>query len=331
QSSKGASVEKVYVLPSIGNGGRMIDVDKKDQSFMINSVFLNKNDTLRLSTIRSNGSMVKSNMSINVERNRFKKPFSGKIPDFIDIKNQAIQSEKVYIPQSFMTDDIQALDEVVIRAKKREQEELEDKFVPIRFKRHTKKITEKDARMYPNILDYLRTQGYMVSYNAGGVSIIQPWSRSSPEIYVNDVLLSSFDVLANLESTDVNRILIDKRGVITALRGNGTILIYTRIKPLGGYSKRKESKQIIKKALDNGFEPIKEFYNPRYPSYTDKLFKQYGTIHWLPDLYIDQGSGATTFKIPDLPVKDMKFFVEGMGSDGSLISKEITINNTDPK
>ncbi|MCK8523350.1 hypothetical protein M0D21_17345, partial [Aquimarina sp. D1M17] len=313
----------------IGNGGRMIDVDKKDQSFMINSVFLNKNDTLRLSTIRSNGSMARSNMHINIQKNSIKKPFNSDIPDLIINENRSTRLKQVEIPQSFMTDDIQALDEVVIKTEKEKEEILDDVFVPVRFKQHAKKITEKEARNYLSILDYIRSQGYIVTKTSDSYRIIQQVSKAPPEIYVNDILISDYDILGNLESIDVNRILIDNRGVVTGLRGNGTILIYTRVKPLSGYAKKKESKHIIKKIVDNGFEPVKEFYNPKYPDFTGELFKRYGTIHWLPDLYINQGSGATTFKVPDLPIKDIKFFIEGMGSDGSLISNEVTLKNID--
>ncbi|MCK8524440.1 hypothetical protein M0D21_22900, partial [Aquimarina sp. D1M17] len=83
QSSKGASVEKVYMFPSGSNAGKLIDVDKANQSFVINTMFLNKNDRLRFSTIRSNGSMARSNMHINIQKNSIKKPFNSDIPDLI--------------------------------------------------------------------------------------------------------------------------------------------------------------------------------------------------------------------------------------------------------
>ncbi|MCK8524441.1 hypothetical protein M0D21_22905, partial [Aquimarina sp. D1M17] len=285
----------------------------------------------------------RSNMHINIQKNSIKKPFNSDIPDLIINENRSTRLKQVDIPQSFITDDIQALDVVVIKTEK-EQHPLEDSFIPERFKRHTKKITLEDTRKYPNILDYIAANGFRIIYGTGfeafggggspRVDIVPILKTSAgglqgPEVYVDDFRLSDYELLFNLQSADIDRILIDKRGDISGLRSSGTILIYTRKLPLYGFRGDKNSKYILEHAVDSGFETTKEFYNPKYPDFASRLFKQYGTIHWLPDLYIDQGSGAATFKIPDLPVKDMKFFVEGMGSDGSLISKEVTLKNID--
>ncbi|HAF77144.1 MAG TPA: hypothetical protein DCG42_07455, partial [Maribacter sp.] len=72
------------------------------------------------------------------------------------------------------------------------------------------------------------------------------------------------------------------------------------------------------------FEPVKKFYTPKYTSYLSNEFENFGTIHWVPELQTDE-NGIATFKILNTFQSNVSFFIEGMGSEGQLISAEQTL------
>ncbi|MCK8524432.1 hypothetical protein M0D21_22860 [Aquimarina sp. D1M17] len=333
-STRGASVEKVYLFPSDGNKGKVIDIDRSNNSFVINTLFLKKDDRLRFSTIRSNGSMSRANMNVKVQTNRFKRTFDKELPDMLD-RSRLKQLLPVKVPENFYVDDIEELDEVVIKGDK--LEELEEAFIPERFKDKTKKITLEDTRMYPNILDYIATQGYRIKYgyfqNLPKTVMIVPINPTSsflpPEVYIDDLRIDNLELLFNLRSEEISQILVDKTGSVAGQKGSGSIFIYTRKVPLQGYKDTKQHPFITEHIIDKGFEPVKEVYTPAYIDYYNTFFEDYGAIHWLPNIKIDSKTDAITFKIPNTPFESLKFFVEGMGSDGSLISKEVIVKNID--
>ena len=67
-----------------------------------------------------------------------------------------------------------------------------------------------------------------------------------------------------------------------------------------------------------GFHVAKEYYNPEYISNTNKLFKDYGAVYWMPNISLSKT--FTTLKIPLLKQKEVKIFIEGITSDGSILS-----------
>ncbi len=339
QSSRGSNVEKVYLFPSGSNQGKIIDLNQADNSFVVNTLFLKKDDRLRFSSIRSNGSMARSNMYLKVQTNRFKKPFEVELPEVIDMSESGILSQ-VEVPESFFANNVEQLEQVVLTGEKKEA--LEDAFIPERFKRHTKKISLEDTRKYPNILDYIATQGFRVKYGTGGASVVdgqikedgrvqilpinaRTLNGSRTELYIDDIRMPDYEALFNLQSADIDRILADKNGSISGLNGTGTILIYTRKIPLQGYKNSNPSPFITEHIINKGFEAIKEVYTPAFVDYYIPAFKSYGAIHWLPDIKVDSSTGSSTFKIPNTPFENIKFFIEGAGSDGSLISKVETV------
>ena len=74
----------------------------------------------------------------------------------------------------------------------------------------------------------------------------------------------------------------------------------------------------------NGFSENKSFYAPRYRSYNDEFFKNYGAISWIP--YLDlQPDGSTQFSIMNLLQPEVNVYVEGMNAGGILFSEVLTV------
>ncbi|RKM90925.1 hypothetical protein D7033_22350, partial [Aquimarina sp. AD10] len=231
-------------------------------------------------------------------------------------------------------DDVEKLEKVIVKGAKK-KEEFNDAFISDNVKRNARKISKQDTQDFPNILDYIATKGFRVKYgyhiNTTEYVTILPingvtFNGSGVAVYVDDFRLSNFNLLLDMQTADIDQILVDKRGSITGLNGAGTILIYTRKVPLEGFGKQKESSYITEYSLDKGFESIKEFYTPKYLNYSSPGFKNYGTIHWEAQLQPDK-NGSALFKIPDTGLEGVTFYIEGMGSDGTLISKIQTIQN----
>ena len=61
--------------------------------------------------------------------------------------------------------------------------------------------------------------------------------------------------------------------------------------------------------LPYGFINEKEYYNTKYPSYTNKTFKHFGAIHWKSNIEIPANS-SVSFKIPKNQQKKAKIFIE---------------------
>ncbi|WP_281988281.1 hypothetical protein, partial [Aquimarina aggregata] len=334
QNTRVSKIDKVYLFPFENNPGSVIDLDPKDNSFVVNTLFLKKNEKLRFSTIRSNGSMARTNMYLKVQTNRFKKPFETNLLD-TSIKKRLSMPDLTEIVDSFYNDDVEKLEKVIVKGAKK-KEEFNDAFISDNVKRNARKISKQDTQDFPNILDYIATTGFRVKYgywkNSDKQVEILPINSvtlngSSVAVYIDDFKVSNHDLLLNLQTVDIDQILVDKYGSITGLNGSGTILIYTRKVPLEGFGKQKESSYITEYSLDKGFEPIKEFYTPKYLNYSSPGFKNYGTIHWEAQLQPDK-NGSALFKIPDTGLEGVTFYIEGMGSDGTLISKIQTLKSS---
>ena len=121
----------------------------------------------------------------------------------------------------------------------------------------------------------------------------------------------------------VDEIYLNRHGFGMGSDGaNGTIRIYTKkvLNP-GASAIRVKSQQFL---ITNGFQAPKSFKNPGYSDYNSPGFYNYGTIYWLPEVETDE-DGAFRFSIPNYSQQSVKIKIEGIGTNGELISEEKTI------
>ncbi|QXP72663.1 hypothetical protein H0I31_02895 [Tenacibaculum sp. AHE15PA] len=76
--------------------------------------------------------------------------------------------------------------------------------------------------------------------------------------------------------------------------------------------------------LPYGFSNDKEYYNPKYPSYSNKTYQHFGAVYWKSNIKIPANS-SISFKIPKNQQKKIKMFIEGMSEKGKVISEEIIL------
>ncbi|MFP2997179.1 hypothetical protein ABN763_14780 [Spongiivirga sp. MCCC 1A20706] len=73
--------------------------------------------------------------------------------------------------------------------------------------------------------------------------------------------------------------------------------------------------------LKDGFKKPDQYYNPRYNSFNTDAFKTYGALHWEGQLTVDE-EGTSYIDIPNFNQKNIKVFLEGISSNGTLFSQE---------
>lgn len=192
-------------------------------------------------------------------------------------------------------------------------------------------ITDDIASRYLFITDYIAAHGFKVLQGGYGSLVIANRNPSSilsdadpiPQIYFNGMRLGTdTSPLVYLKTSEVESIIISTSGVGYGMSGNnGVIEITTRKGGSGNISSRETIKEII---TNNGFSLNKEFYAPKYSSYTGGTFKEFGVIDWISDISLEN-NGTANFKILNTMQTQISLFIEGITVDGNLISEEIKI------
>jgi hypothetical protein len=148
--------------------------------------------------------------------------------------------------------------------------------------------------------------------------------RSSPVVYLDNVLLLTFDELWDLQMEDIDEIYINAQAIVPSVTNNiGIIKIYRKklkssdIKPT-----KDESKELT---IENGFAEILPFKNAEYNNNGGDGFDNFGLIHWIPTV-LSEVNGSFKFQFPSGNEKNIKLLIEGFTSDGKLISEIITLS-----
>ena len=190
------------------------------------------------------------------------------------------------------------------------------------------KINENAAGTFRDVLGFIRSHGYNVSVEGVNVIISGQYTNSfnadrSPVVYLDDVPLSDFSLLLNYNLDSVDEIYINKMGYGSGINGaNGTIRIYTKTESSGrGIGLKIKSKPFVVK---DGFQPFAAYENPKYDNIKDISFLKFGSIHWKPNVETD-ANGRFQFSIPNMYQNTVKVIIEGISSDGKLISETKTL------
>ncbi|WP_394749784.1 hypothetical protein [Spongiimicrobium salis] len=245
-------------------------------------------------------------------------------------------------------DNTISLDEVTLVEKKKKNELSQTNvFIPKFLKNKVTEVTPEIAWNYPFFTDIIRTKGYQVreeltlTRDPRADKIVDIRTRiplnfgqfPRPIVYLNDVRLRFFDVLYKFPTSQVESYYFERSGASEGSRGaGGVIRIYTRrdsevqsVFAKDDIAKKWSSLQgapsgkYYEYRAKHGFEKTKEFYTPKYRTYLDKAFENFGVVHWAPKVVTNE-RGEASFKILDTDLRELSFFIEGMGQKGSLIS-----------
>ncbi|WP_121667889.1 hypothetical protein [Mesonia aquimarina] len=299
----------------------METVDLKNNSFKVENLYVEDSSQVSFSLVNSKNKKVsKPKIYANIGPNRTKQPKV--LPGYIFQTNRKSQAtEEVKIPSEFLK-GIESLDSVYISNKKKEVDREKKEILS-----NQTLIDEDLASIYIYITDYIGTQGFRVKRSLSGVEIVSTRSLGlggyeSPLIYLDGVVLNDYGtILQNLKTSQVESISINKTGLGFGMRGNaGVIKINTKTTIDAGPIKN--TSQSI--TANVGFSSAKEFYTPRYASYTSEIYRDYGVIDWLPNVTLEDGQ--KTFSIQNTLQDSIILYIEGMTENGDLISDIIKVD-----
>lgn len=322
------NVKSFIVYPTKNNGSMFLNADAKGK-FVFKNFFPERGEEISFSAVMKNGKMKRPliNLSPIILNGKDALANNQLSSDF-----RSYYADKNDIPKNFIGSDIEQLDEVTVVVKKKER--LRDPQFP---NAEITQITEEIARSYPNITDYIQNNGFdVVDGTTSGVFLgrITITSRgrgggASPVLFINGALIQDYNILQTITMDKVDKILIDRSGIGLGISGGnafgGVIKITTRATSL--FSPNLASPDIFKTKINYGFEPTKEFYAPKYPSYRISSFKNYGVVHWDPNVSLS-GSESYKFRTVNTELEDLNFYIEGISNKGTFFSQIIRWDST---
>jgi hypothetical protein len=336
-NSNTQKIESLFLYPTALNKSSFVNIDKNGK-FNLKNFYPQVGEMVRFSYLDKKGKMKRPGMNLSYI----------KFMDQDAVDTQGYQSflsfyqDKSEIPESFIIDEsYEELDEITIKTdyKKKLREELRD---PTLINGKVTKITKELALQYRNILDFIQNSGFDVVYGDGvigrlGSVIITARTRGqegTPVVFLDEIPVTNLDFLSTMTTDQVERIVIDRTGIGLGLNPNGNnfsgaIKIVTRKGILGinSVDAAKYNTTMYIHKSDFGFQPVKEFYMPNYASYRMQSFKDFGVIHWEPNIKV-KGGISNEFKMVDTNLDDISFFIEGVSSDGKVFSQAIRLEKT---
>ncbi|WP_394749785.1 hypothetical protein [Spongiimicrobium salis] len=349
--SKVRKGEKVFLKGTRNHTSQHLNIE--NSKFAVVNYFPEKGESIRIALNKKYGGYRKPDiemaMNIAMEMDTL---------SYIWADDKALKVEEYDIPSSFsfvLEDNTIELNEVTVVEKKKKNELSQTNvFVPKFLKNKVTEITPEIAWNRPLFSDILRANGYQVreSLQFSAFDPQDPQSGSSansrvdirlrtkqsftnakspqPIIYINGVRLTLFDELYRFPTSKIESYYIEKSGASEGSRGaGGVIRIFTRrdsevesvfaqddaARRFGDVAEGK----YFEYKITEGFETEKEFYAPKYSTYKNDAFENFGVVHWTPKLVTNE-KGEASFKIVNTGIKELSFFIEGMGKDGSLLS-----------
>jgi len=323
-SDRNEKKEKTVFIKSEETGlFEMVEI-KEDNTFQLQNVYVQDSSSLSYGLMNDRNSKISkpaiyARISPNKTRSELKDAYSSRHVKVTDNSNVNFND---------FVGDTESLDTIQLIGENKKTDKYRNDLKVIKPE---VTITEELARRYLFITDYIGANGFRVLQGGYGNLVIENRTPSSldegrppiPQIFFNGMRLGAdTSPLVYLKTSEVESIIISKNGLGYGMNGNNGVIEITTRKGRGiGISSRETIKEIIN---GNGFTTDKEFYAPKYTSYTSDAFKYYGVIDWISNISLKQ-NGTASFKVLNTLQPELSLFIEGITTDGSLISEEIII------
>jgi len=294
-----------------------------------------ENDSLKIASISGKKGKVKPMSNVSVQFDPFEIPRIDTEARFLFPKEQFLLKSNNAFPQFVLNKKVEQLDEVVVT------EEIRDiELEKLQALSHgsVKALTDRDRRVYGNIFNYIGNNGFkVVQTNLGEYQIINripTGGNPIPSVYLdgvflnppndrNDSSIAGFQILISLNLNDVAYVDFNKYGLGEGLRGGGgAIRIYTK----SDYSSNRNFRPVYSSYdFPLRFTNQREFYTPKYASYSNAFYERYGVIEWFPNIRPDV-YGKLVFKVPDTDQEEVQLLIEGITGNGKFISEKIIMS-----
>ena len=289
---------------------------QKDKSFKGN-MLLFEGDSLQVSLIGKRGMLRKPKAEIRFTNNFEKITNTNEWLNHETVKRSTDNSGKSITNQPLSIEERTiSLDEVTVTDNLRRDNKFQ-----ISAEVEGRVIGNLDIRRSPSLSSYLARLGFIIGGNNGKLGVYLP-DRLGGLIKV-PIIIDGMGALPGevigLPLSSVQFLTFSKSRMSSPF-----ISISMNRNNVNPENKDK----FIKFAIENGYAKPEEYFTPDYPDYTSSIYKSYGAIDWKANVSIDS-SGPTTITLPTKSQKKISIYVEGMSSDGSLVSfkKGITLEN----
>ncbi|CAM1343917.1 hypothetical protein [Tenacibaculum amylolyticum] len=344
--NKGLTNKQSILLYSRDNNMVRI-LPPKEQPWVIKNSFIKKNSVFDFA-LKSNDNLYKIRPVLAYSNN--------KMSEKINLSKLKKTNNKELEVANFkpLDNEFEALDEIEIQAKKRKKFENSEKVYGAPTILSRRRMEDMIVASGETIIDYIKSRLYKVSYdNSGNLQILprglvtpsgpknaistedegfladnviessnnsdSKYGRPSVRVYLDGAEIS--DNLFLLEGIYLNTVKEVFYGRSPGRIGE-EIHVFT-VSPGEYEDKRAEYTHVT---VPVGFATAKEYYNPKYPSFTDATYQKYGAIFWNPNISIAP-NGKLDFNIPTNMQKHINIYIEGISESGKLISKKIIIAN----
>ena len=224
-------------------------------------------------------------------------------------QNQIPHSDAIEGPPLVQPQKIIELDEVELVEEKKVENRMQNQFV-VAADTEARIISEEDIEVRKTLRNYLVRLGFKITLQ-GSQLIVLPRipdpRRATVAVYLDGMFVEDgFDIF-NMPLTRVRSLSFDPRR-------SEFISINTRFEPY-----KKKSSEFIRFLITNGYDRPENYQNPIY-NYSDlTAFELYGALDWTPEIIVDSNT-PFTYQVPNEDLESITLFIEGMGSDGTLIS-----------
>ena len=311
------------------HGRQLIPVNKEKNKFIVTSFFPENDEELYLSTLDKRGKLDKPGAYLTFLNKKNRDRLNTLWSDNFRMESPLLVDNSPQDVSLLIKDKTILLDEVVVSEEvKKEPLAKDNPFVPAFLKNKVKEIGVENVRNTRLFTDLLRQDTNLdVVQVLGQVFLTSRRGTGGVGLVVNGIRQPNADIIFNLPTGQIESYWLDRlsryEGVRSGLRE--TLYVFTR----RGRELDAEEDVIFSNALavkvSNGFEPSKKFYMPKYATFQDKAFESYGIVHWEPELEFD-ADGRAFFTIFDTGTENLSFFVEGMSTEGGVISSRNNLN-----
>ncbi len=328
-----------FFIPSSKlNNPSIIKLQENRNDFVENGFFPVDNEPLKLSALDKKGTLVKPNLYVQF--------YPRSIPEFnhyltstLSPKSSTYSLETNVKPFEYsQLNKDQELDEVLIKANLRQKklDKIGNSFNQVYdpnkvigssyltlaqyINAYVPSFTARDASN-GLVVQNLRTMNMSLLLENENGEIINTNRRPTPLLYLNDVQISG-QFLYFFYMNQVDYIVSNPLGFGEGFRGAGGIIrIYT--KKGVEYKKPVENTREFKFPLT--FSDNKKFYVPKYKTYHNTFYKEYGVIDWIPNAKINN-NGELQFKIHNPANTNFTLFIEGITQNGKYVANTKVLN-----
>ena len=229
-----------------------------------------------------------------------------------DSENYNLQDSATQFPMILPENTIE-LEEVQLVQKKKVENRMINPFA-VAADAEARIISDEDIEVRKTLNRYLTRLGFRVSVRNNEVVIVPriPDPRISTVAVILDGVPVDGSEILNMPLSRVHSLTYDARR-------SEFISINTRFE---NYQQKRD--EFIRFLITNGYDRPQEYQKPIY-SYADlTAFELYGMIDWNPEITATSNA-PFTYTFSKGRLENFTLFIEGMGSDGTLISTSQTL------